>query len=87
MDRLVEAALAANPEIRLAVGAEARSRAVIVGLPHFHHQDVTQRRKSLLIECFRLPAIRDREADVVKHDTQPPLTPRSITYDAQRACA
>src|SRR6266702_8163889 len=68
MHRLVERAFAADPEIRLAVGAEARSR-IVPGLllRHFLDQAVAERRQRLGVERLRALIVRDGEAHMIDH--------------------
>src|SRR5580698_5019741 len=67
MDRLIEAALAADPEIRFTVHAEARSRAVILGLGDLHDQDVTEWSQRVLVERFGTGVVGNRKSRVIKH--------------------
>ena len=65
----VQAAFAADPEVRLAAGAEAEAAGlgVVLVLLHFHDQHVAERRQRLLVKCLGTCVVRYREADVVDH--------------------
>src|SRR5215468_11770212 len=72
MHWLVEGAFAADPEIRLAVGAKACG--VIAGpsfLHHFHDKAVAERRQGLGVESLGARIIGNRKADVVDHQSLP----------------
>ncbi len=69
--RLGEPALAADPEIRLAVPAEARGRSVVLVLLHLHDQGVAERRQRLQIEILGAGVVGNGEADVIDHEKSP----------------
>jgi hypothetical protein len=65
--RLVQPAFAANPEIRLAAGAEARGRRVVRVLLHFHDQHVTKGCERLFIKRLGARVVGNRKSDVIDH--------------------
>jgi hypothetical protein len=70
VQRLVQAAFAADPEIRLSIGAETGGR-LLAGslLLDLHHEMIVERRQCLQIERLRAFIIRNRKPDVVDHQT------------------
>src|SRR4029450_271215 len=68
MERLVNPAFAADPEIGLSIGAESRGGIVAMFLLRdFHHEGVVKRRQRLQIEGLGAFVIRNRKSDVVDH--------------------
>src|ERR1700686_682578 len=69
----VQATFSADPEIRLASGAEAGSRAFALGvLPaDFHHQAVAERRERLGVERLGPRVVGNRKPDVIDHGLAP----------------
>ena len=69
----VQAAFAADPEIRLAAGPEARGGKAFLGfLRDFHDQNVSERRQRFGVKCPGASVIGDWESDVIDHAA--PLT-------------
>src|SRR5258707_12232752 len=68
MQRLVQSAFAADPEIRFAIGAKA-GRGIMAGLllRHFPDQAVAERCQCFLIESLGAVVIGNRKTDVVDH--------------------
>src|SRR6266852_1379682 len=68
MQRLVQSAFAADPEIRLAIGAKT-GRGIMSGLflRYFHDEAVAKRRQRLCVESLRALIIGNRKTDVVDH--------------------
>src|SRR4029453_6954962 len=64
MERLVQPAFAADPEIGLSIGAESRGGIVaMLLLRDFHHEGVVERRQCLQIEGLGAFVIRDWKSD------------------------
>jgi len=63
----IEAALVADPEIGLSVGAEAGSDVSAAGLWDLHDERVAERRQRSLVESFRSFVVGYRNSDVVQH--------------------
>src|SRR5579863_10127142 len=66
MHGLVQGALAADPEIRLAVGTEPGSR-IVARLPlrSFHDETIAEGRQSLGVEVLRPRIIGNRKSDMI----------------------
>src|SRR5262245_3697292 len=64
-----EAAFAPDPEVRLAVLAETRSRASAFGMvaPHFHDQRVAERGQRLFVESLGTRIVGNGKANVIDH--------------------
>ena len=70
MQRLVQSAFAADPEIRLPIGAETcRGIVAVLLLRDFHHEGVVERSQGFQIESLGAFIIRNRKPDVVDHQT------------------
>src|SRR6266700_2879751 len=69
MQRLVQAAFPADPEIRLAIGAKS-GRRIMSGLllRHFHDEAVAERGPRLCIEGLGAKIVGNRKTDVVDHE-------------------
>src|ERR1700676_3610253 len=74
MQRLVQSAFAADPEIRLAIGTKT-GRGIMTGLllRHFHHEAVAKGRQRSRVEGLGALIIGNRKADVVDHHNLPEI--------------
>src|SRR5882672_10816420 len=74
MQGLVQAAFAADPEIRLATSAKTgRGIMTRLLLRHFHDEAVAERRQRLQIKRLRALIIGNRKTDVIDHSKSPAI--------------
>jgi hypothetical protein len=67
MDRPLQTAFAADPQIRLAVGAEAGRGRVVFILLDLYDQRIAERGQSLQVKRFRSGAVGNGKTGVVEH--------------------
>src|SRR3954471_3089081 len=73
--RAIEPALAADPKVRLAVGAETGGLCLLLLLLHLHEQHVAKRSERTLVKGLGSRVVRYREAYVVDHAQLTPTAP------------